>query len=376
MNRFAYIDALRGYAILAVIAVHCSQGAPGLAWPWRPLLDQGSRGVQLFYVASAITLCMSWHTRQDGAAAFYVRRLFRIAPLFWLAIPAFLAIEGFGPRYWAPSGIDWRHVTATALFVHGFHPQSITSVVPGSWTIANEMTFYAIFPALIFLLRSWWAALIAAVLSIGAATWLYPQALAFMPQIFAGEDKPLLANYATLWFPNQLPVFLIGIATYFAIVAVRFRSPLISRAILLASLAAMLALPFYQTTWQLHLLYSIAFAFFAFGLAHYPTRFLVHPYICWIGKISFGAYLWHFAILGLAVLAAFKGYDPLGLKNNQSSPLFFLMFYAITCAATFACAWVTYRLVEKPGIRLGTIVTDRLAMRRSSPALDRPARSP
>lgn len=329
--------------------------------------------MQLFYIASAITLCLSWHARKDGAAAFYVRRLFRIAPLFWLAIPAFLAIEGFGPRYWAPAGIDWRHVTATALFVHGFHPQSITSVVPGSWTIANEMTFYAIFPVLIFLLRSWWAALIAAVLSIWAATWLYPQALAFLPQVFPEEDKPLLANYATLWFPNQLPVFLIGMATYFLIMAARVRSAIVNHALLFASLVAMLALPFYQTTWQLHLLYSIAFAVFAYGLALHPTRFLVHRYICWIGKISFGGYLWHFALLELAVLAAFKGYDPLGLKNNQSSLLFFLMFYVVTCAATFACAWLTYRLVEQPGIRLGGLVAAKIRNRLPSPTLDRPA---
>src|SRR5260370_35842280 len=98
MKRLGYIDAVRGYAILAVIAVHASQCAPGLGWPLRPLVDQGARGVQLFYVASALTLCFSWYGRADGAGPFYILRLFRIAPMCWLAIIFFLSIYGFAPR--------------------------------------------------------------------------------------------------------------------------------------------------------------------------------------------------------------------------------------------------------------------------------------
>jgi hypothetical protein len=47
-DRLSYIDALRGYAILGVIAVHSSQLFPTLEWPVRALADQGARGVQLF----------------------------------------------------------------------------------------------------------------------------------------------------------------------------------------------------------------------------------------------------------------------------------------------------------------------------------------
>ena len=51
-RKFAYIDALRGLAIMAVILVH-SQGAVAPASPWLQVLTAaGARGVQLFYVAS------------------------------------------------------------------------------------------------------------------------------------------------------------------------------------------------------------------------------------------------------------------------------------------------------------------------------------
>ena len=52
-HRYAYIDAIRGYAILLVIAVHSSQYFSDLPDAVRTLADQGARGVQLFFVASA-----------------------------------------------------------------------------------------------------------------------------------------------------------------------------------------------------------------------------------------------------------------------------------------------------------------------------------
>jgi peptidoglycan/LPS O-acetylase OafA/YrhL len=53
LKHFDYVDALRGYAILLVITVHSSQYFPALSYPVKMLADQGARGVQLFFVASA-----------------------------------------------------------------------------------------------------------------------------------------------------------------------------------------------------------------------------------------------------------------------------------------------------------------------------------
>src|SRR5579862_8148032 len=207
VKRFAYIDALRGIAILMVIAVHTSGCLPNLSGATRALANQGARGVQLFYVVSALTLCFAWYGRGDGVRPFYVRRLFRIAPMYWLGIIGFLMLEGTGPRYWAPSGIDWRDILMNVFFVHEFAPEAITSVVEGGWTIANEMIFYAIFPLLVVALRSWIIALIALIASIFFAQWLYPVAIAVLPRLFSSQSIDLVHNYAFLWLPNQLPAF-------------------------------------------------------------------------------------------------------------------------------------------------------------------------
>jgi peptidoglycan/LPS O-acetylase OafA/YrhL len=147
-KRYAYIDAMRGYTILLVIAVHSSQYFNDLSDTVRTLADQGARRVQLFFVASPMTLGMSWQARHDGVAPFYIRRFFRIAPMYYLSIPLFLWVRGFGPSIYAPDGIGWRHVAMAATFTHGLMPDTITSVVPGSWSIADEMMFYALLPLL------------------------------------------------------------------------------------------------------------------------------------------------------------------------------------------------------------------------------------
>ena len=73
VRRFDYLDALRGYAILSVIVVHASQyfgtdSSPAAA----QFLSQGARGVQLFFVVSALTLSMSWFARNESSSAFYI----------------------------------------------------------------------------------------------------------------------------------------------------------------------------------------------------------------------------------------------------------------------------------------------------------------
>ena len=98
IKKYAFIDALRGMAILGVILVHSSQlVAPTnatLLWVMR----EGARGVQLFFVASALTLCMSWMTRNSHEKFpirnFYIRRFFRIAPMFYIAILIYISMKG------------------------------------------------------------------------------------------------------------------------------------------------------------------------------------------------------------------------------------------------------------------------------------------
>jgi peptidoglycan/LPS O-acetylase OafA/YrhL len=352
LKRFAYIDAVRGYAILMVIGVHSSQMFTALPWATMQVATQGARGVQLFFVASALTLCLSWQRRDDGPAAFYTRRLFRIAPMFWLALAYFVTKNGLGPSYFAPTGITTVDVGATALFVHGFLPNAITSVVPGSWSVADEMIFYALFPliAVYLLPRSW----IATAILMGASIWLNEYLTPWMinnSALFISDPthRYMINIFVTLWFPQQLPVFLTGV-----MVAQIMRSgsamPTPMAAGLLAfSIAALVFcafLPFAGGAIWMQTIYGLFFGLFVISLANCQPAALVNPAVIWIGKVSFSAYLIHFALLE-AASGLFAPVDP------AAGSLRYLASAAELAAAAIALSSVTYLAVERPFIWVG-----------------------
>jgi peptidoglycan/LPS O-acetylase OafA/YrhL len=60
------IDAIRGWAIFLVITAHVGGLFPELPWPLKKITNFGWYGVQLFFVASAFTLMLSWERMQQG----------------------------------------------------------------------------------------------------------------------------------------------------------------------------------------------------------------------------------------------------------------------------------------------------------------------
>ncbi len=148
-------------AILLVITSHCGLWVPAQT-VFTHFAYYGIYGVQLFFVMSAFTLCHS--IKKDSEltgrlyAAFMIRRFFRIAPLYYLAIPFYYFIS----RLWAgssptifpqPAMYNWPSVLVNLLFVNGLCPFANNWVVPGGWTIGCEFLFYAMFPFLFFLAR-------------------------------------------------------------------------------------------------------------------------------------------------------------------------------------------------------------------------------
>lgn len=105
-QKLNYIDALRGgIAILMVIVHHTSQqGSVATPYWFGKLCSLGTRGVQLFFVASAFTLYRSYRNRvldeNKHVKNFFIRRFFRIAPIYYLAILYFIFHKQIGVPYW------------------------------------------------------------------------------------------------------------------------------------------------------------------------------------------------------------------------------------------------------------------------------------
>lgn len=106
-QHLAFIDSLRGMAILLVILLHCNSygllrltNGDGVIFK---AIGQGGKGVQLFFILSTITLIISLKNKPDFSgmlahASFFIRRFFRIAPMWYFGIVVYLLIFGLGSR--------------------------------------------------------------------------------------------------------------------------------------------------------------------------------------------------------------------------------------------------------------------------------------
>jgi peptidoglycan/LPS O-acetylase OafA/YrhL len=362
---------MRGVAVLGVLLVHTGQRVAGLPAAVTAVTDAGSYGVHLFYVASAFTLFSSLHQRSRSEARptvnYFLRRLFRIAPLFWLAILFYLWWNGWGPQYWAPHGIGWLDVLATACFLHGWSPTQINSVVPGGWSIAVEMNFYLLVPALFLWLTD-----------LRRCVWFFIACVAgqaivnvAMRPVFVrmlSPDEMYLADLMrTLWLPSQLPVFAAGFVLYYGLVpflarqrgdvgpASRTEWP--SPGLMLLLTAAVLA-----QLWlaPLSTFVGSLFALLGAGVALHPSSLIVNAGTRYLGSISYSGYLVHFAVLDVAewVIRHFTGLGQYPLPHLAG------LYTAVVCG-TVIVATATKGLIEEPARRLGRSLIAELEKRRA-----------
>jgi len=342
LKRFAYIDALRGYAILGVILVHTSQ---------KSGFDSqgafGARGVQLFFVASALTLMFSWHERHDGTTAFFVRRIFRIVPMFWVAIPVYLALH---------VDADTTQVLGAALFLQAIRPDWIEApIVPGGWSVCAEMAFYCMFPLIGTHISSFLKACALAIAWFALARLWVLYGSTFGAAIFPTFDAPEIGIWAFLSLPSQLPAFAVGILLYFAIPRWKhFAGRAATEMLLAAALILIAYLAAYRSPAVSY--FSLAFGLVALCLASGAGRYLINPVITWIGRFSFSIYLLHWLCIGRVV-------SLVDLLQVGAGARFFLLFCGTT-ALTTALSAITYFAIERPMIRLG----NRLIERRLAPS--------
>jgi len=362
LKKYEFINALRGYAILGVLFVHSAQSVPPRHEFLHTIMAGGGRGVQLFYIASALTLCLSWRFRSwhedHPNRNFFIRRFFRIAPMFYLAIILYVQLNGFGPSFWAPNGIRWWFVLLTALFLHGFHPETIDSVVPGGWSIAVEMTFYLSFPLLMKYIKSITSALVFVAISFvlcGLSNLIFHR---IYSGLYPQDQQYLVSSFLFQNFFGQLPVFAIGILSCFIF---EDKSSLKRRVIvfdcvfglMVAAQLIVLLLRLHVNFLSNHFVFSGIFALGALNLAVFPVKLLVNPLIGRIGEISFSMYLVHFAVISF--LSAI-GFTSLFKPGDLSS----ISYYLCVVAVSAGLSMLLYAQIETRGIAFAKRLIGRL----------------
>jgi len=377
--KLQYIDSLRGAAIIMVITSHVGDVLRNLSDGIFAMSDSGVFGVQLFFVVSAFTLCLTMDERQEDRklTKFYLRRYFRIAPLYYCGILLYFTFYTFQPILYGdapsfPVVYTLPNIAANLLLVNDLFPgHANNSIVPGGWSIGTETTFYLIFPLILFLyqrIKNSEAALIAMPL-IGLALSL--AGVYFLDYTLHAVGKVDFWNYiryrtSFLYFSLlcQLPVFLIGMSIYFMLK----KHETISRFSVWASAAAFVAFAFFaiylrvffktQINWM-PFTAGISFIFLFILFREVPA--LSKKWLSRIGELSYSIYLLHF-------MFAWEGTRMLHylLIEYFSTDIILILGTAFTLLITVKLAELTERYIEKPGIALGKRIIGNL---RRKPAL-------
>lgn len=162
--RAAHLDAVRGVAVLSVMAGHFLYGAYPFYVPLVPghpvRTGGGLLGVQLFFVLSGFLITgrlLAEHSRSGTIHLhqFYLRRLRRLYPPLLASTVAFVLL-GFvvGLPTRAMLGDVLQAVTYTTN-LHALFPMPRTAWLQHYWSLASEEQFYLVWPALLVMaLRS------------------------------------------------------------------------------------------------------------------------------------------------------------------------------------------------------------------------------
>lgn len=367
-GRIGAIDGLRAIAMTMVVLQHCG------------LMPFGWMGVWLFYVISGFVVCSTFHSRASKGGASYGaivadfmgRRAVRIWPVYFLYIAgcaAFLVLTGA-----LFNGMD---LVTMAGFVYNWQmifqfagPLSNWPAFQHLWTISVEQQFYLLFPLFYFAFMrkgaaslAGMAALIAAapviryllgaaVLSAGAE----PGAASFsvyassIGHIDAFLFGCLLARWrqefeASRWAEGGLWAAAIGASAAYLGVQVWINAAIEQRTgiDLVKDIISGGPYGYLREVFMYYLPVLTGAALI--GSILKGRKFLAPlnlPAVRWVGEVSYGAYVYHAAVLLFVETVLVKGH---GVADR-------LALFAVTYAITLLVAAVSYYGFETPVRRM------------------------
>ncbi len=370
-TRLAYLPALDGVRACAVLAVMMFHGG-------IPHMDGGFMGVDAFFVLSGflITSLLVGEWRQTltiKLGAFWGRRARRLLPalLLMLLFVAFFASVIVPKGTYGALRLD---ALSTLLYVSNWHfilvnsnyfnETAASSPLLHTWSLAVEEQFYVIWPLVVLAvmhftrsLRALFALCCAA--AIGSAIWMY-----------AVYDGGLNTNRAYLGTDTRSQCLFIGCALAVALVLATQRRheegrlaagelwrPAGSSGRLACGVLGVVGAVGAVGLWVLTTSTSsfpYSGGFFLIGLAvaavilsavgaplSIVPRVLSLSPVRYVGRISYGLYIWHWPIF-------------IWLDHARTGLTGYSLF-AVRVLVTFAVSVLSFHLVERP-IRMGTFV--------------------
>lgn len=326
------VDGLRAIAVIPVMIFHLDRSA----------MSGGFVGVDIFFVISGflITALLTRDIDHDrfSIAAFYQRRIARIAPAFFLVLAFTLAASAF-----VYARQDIASAGATAAFA-AMSLANIKFMLQGNyfdvspdaqpslhyWSLSVEEQFYLVFPVLLFLLLRHNRRPIAIALSFAA--------MSYAACIILTEINAVWAFYL---LPTRAFELLGGAALAllmrkngFMPLRQTWWMPATGLILIVASLALIEEQSSFPGAVVIAPVLGTVLVLTSAGGDGVVGRVLSHPLPVFVGLRSYSLYLWHWPIYSFIDYRLFE-LDP-------------LVAGAAKVSLTIALALITYQLVERP----------------------------
>jgi peptidoglycan/LPS O-acetylase OafA/YrhL len=291
------LDGLRGIAAIMVVVFHFYSYPNGYysgEFFYRKFTDIGQHGVSLFFVLSGFVITrILIHSKNERYffSSFFIRRILRIAPLYYLFL--------FVWFYVLPFIIHYPVAPVAKQLPYYFYLQNIFSTwripldgPPHFWSLAVEEHFYLLWPIVVYYtpIKNLGRVIIAAVLFSFAVKYvmisqqlsIHDFTLTRIDQILLGGSLALLERRG--FFKAQ------SLGSFVVIAPMIF-----SASIIIFVLGDQF--PFVKEIFKYFLL-GVSFAsllviILSLRQDSMINRFLTSPLLQYLGKISYGLYVWH-----------------------------------------------------------------------------------
>lgn len=343
-ERLHFLDMLRGLAALAVVCTHATEYNSRAGYVLaHNFFNFGKFGVAVFFLVSGFVIPYTLE-RQGSVKLFLINRFFRLYPLYWLSLLAFVVLWRLGivfqpTDYYAEFA---RHFARNLALNATMFQESlrIPDAIAVYWTLAIELAFYL---SCVVLFRA------------GLAQRSLPIAwIALTITALAGIALPFLIHHRTpfagLFSITTLYVGTVLFRLYTGKVEKRQVALLIAATLVVAALGSFMNYRTYTNTDQIALpaaLFPWISAYGLFLLAFSQRARSFSPILIWLGSISYSMYLLHPLVFNVV---------------QDRLPQSWVI--AVGLPATLIVSTLTYRVLEKPCIDWGHAITRAGAKRR------------
>ncbi|MEN9907212.1 MAG: hypothetical protein RLZZ540_353 [Bacteroidota bacterium] len=355
---FKGLDGLRGIAALAVVLGHVElikqafqfENMYGGGGPF--FLYLGSLAVTFFFVLSGFLITFLLLKEKDskgtiGIKNFYLRRMFRIWPVYYMlfVLGFFVLPKLLLPGVLLPKTIDaesyWNSFFFNLILLPNFSKIS-NPIAFQSWSIGVEEQFYIFWPLLVSRIKSLKRLLIA-MLAIVFGIYMLRSGM-YLATIFELQ-LPFLNTINSFFGESRFDNMAIG-----GILAILFyKNPDFRFSVIqkvLVGVCTVLIL-YKQTAIGFgldNILAALVFTGLIFWVVN-KREFIIldHSVFLFLGKISYGIYMYHVVGIVVAlnvVLFLYPDYDGNGLQSN-------LMLYSLTLFTTLLISYGSYHFMEK-----------------------------